>query len=265
MRDGGPVILFCILLLAAGLAACTEPSNETWRQIQAEGFLRVGLDPTYPPFEVAAGEEIRGFDVDLARALASDLGLKARFTPIAYDGLYDALATGQVDVLVSALVIRPDQMEDFAYSQPYFNAGQVLLVPAQQENIDKMEDLSGRVLAVELGSQGHYEATRWQRRIRDLAIETYHTAGAALAAVAAGRSAAALTDNISARLYLRESDALRRAGPPVTVEPFAVVVRKEDERLLKELNQSLERLEEAGRIRQIRERWLDAPLFSLFF
>jgi ABC-type amino acid transport substrate-binding protein len=80
-----------------------------------------------------------------------------------------------------------------------------------------------------------------------------------------GSAAAALTDSISGHLYLREHDGLRLTGPPVTVEPFALVVRIEDERLLNELNESLEELEEEGRIEQIRNRWLYSELLSLFF
>lgn len=254
------------LLLVVFLAGCTMPADESWEQIQETGVLRVGLDPTYPPFENADGDELRGFDVDLARALAADLGLEVQFAYIAYDGLYDALATGRVDVLISALVIRPEQMKDFAYSDPYFNAGQVLLVPAGEREIDEMADLSGQTLAVELGSQGHYEATQWRRRVRDLAIETYNSPDDTLDAVATGRAAAGLVDAISGRLYLREHDTLRLAGPPVTVEPFALVVRIEDERLLQAINESLEKLEEAGRIQQIRDRWLQSQTrFSLFF
>ena len=218
--------------------------------------MRVGLDPTYPPFAVAEGDEARGFDVDLARALAADLGLEAQFTYFGYDGLYDALATGQVDVLISALVIRPEQMDDFAYSEPYFNAGQILLVPAAESETETMADLSGRTLAVELGSQGHYEATQWQRRIRDLTLDPHNSPDEALAAVEAGQADAGLVDSISGRLYLREHDTLRLTDMPVTVEPFALVVRIEDERLLEKLDENLQTLEEDGRLQEIQSRWL---------
>jgi len=265
LRATGGRSLAWLLLLVVSLAGCTPPADDSWEQIRETGVLRIGLDPTYPPFENADGEELRGFDVDLARALAAELGLEVQFAYIAYDGLYDALATGRVDVLISALVIRPEQMKDFAYSDPYFNAGQVLLVPAGEQEIADMADLSGRNLAVELGSQGHYEATQWQRRIRDLSIETFNSPDETLDAVVAGRAAAGLVDSISGRLYLREHDTLRLAGPPVTVEPFAMVVRIEDERLLEAINKSLEELEEDGRIEQIRDRWLYSQvLFSLF-
>jgi polar amino acid transport system substrate-binding protein len=247
------ILLLTLSLLVAG---CLGAKDASWNRIQEEGTLRVGLDPTYPPFEIAEGDEVRGFDVELARALAEELSLEAQFTYFGYDGLYDALATEQVDVLISALVIRPDQMDDFAYSEPYFNAGQILLVPDGGSGIETMEDLSERSLAVELGSQGHYEATQWQRRIRDLTIDSFNTSEEAMNAVADGQVDAALVDGISGRLYAGAHETVRQAGPPVTVEPFALVVRIEDERLLKELNQSLQELEDSGALQALESRWL---------
>jgi polar amino acid transport system substrate-binding protein len=249
----------CLVFLVAVLATACTSSAEAWQRIQSAGILRVGLDPTYPPFESADGGELRGIDVDLARAIGRELDLDVEFTYFGYDGLYDALVTQQVDVLISALVIRSDQTRDFAYSEPYFNAGQFLAVSPRNSDIGAMDDLSGRTLAVELGAQGHVIATEWQRQLPDLTVEPYQTPDEALEAVAQGRAHAVLVDAISARLFLATNDALRLLDPPVTVEPFAMVVRKEDERLLQELDTVLETLEDNGQLQSIINRHMLAP------
>lgn len=247
-----------LLLLILLLAGC-RPAGGIWPQIQAGGVLRVGLDPTYPPFESTEGGELHGFDVDLARALATDLGLTAEFVHLGFDGLYDALDTGQVDVLLSALVIQPERTRDFAYSEPYFNAGQLLLLPAGSA-VRSVADLPGRVVAVELGAEGHVLATEYARRLPNLTIAPYNTPDEALAAVAAGAADAAITDAISAYLYLAANGTgLHPAGEPLTTEPFALVVRIEDEQLLDQLNQSLARLQAGGQLATIRARWLESP------
>ena len=249
--------LYLILLLV--LVAC-QSDNTTWERIQEAGVLRVGLDPTYPPFEVADEAGLRGLDVDLAQAIAADLGLEAEFVYFGYDGLYDALATEQVEVLISALVVAPERTRDFAYSEPYFNAGEILIVPAQATEVREMADLDGRSLAVELGAQGHVEATHWQGRLPDLAIAPYNTADEALAAVARGEASAALVDAISGRLYLAsqpsDQPSLERIATPVTVEPFALALRIEDELLLEKVNESLDRLRAAGQLDEITDDWL---------
>ncbi|MDX1687738.1 MAG: transporter substrate-binding domain-containing protein [Candidatus Promineifilaceae bacterium] len=252
-----PLILGAFLSLLFLLASgCREPQGATWQRIEESGVLRVGVDPTYPPFAVAEGGDVRGLDADLARAVAADLGLEAQFTYFGFDGLYDALATEQVDVLISAMVVAPHRMKDFAYSDPYFNAGQLLLTPAGETEIEEMRDLRGRTVAVELGSPGHMAANQWQRRVPDLTVNRYDTPDAALDAVAAGRAEAAIVDGISARLYLGANDGVQVAGDPVTVEPYAMVVRIEDELLLEKLNESLDRLQESGRLDRMIRRWL---------
>lgn len=245
-----------LLAMLISMIACSA-NGETWQRIQQTGVLRVGLDPTYPPFENADGGELRGIDVDLARELASNLGLQAEFVHFGYDGLYDALATGQVDVLISALVIRPDQLRDFAYSEPYFNAGQYLVVPSGSA-IGGMQDLAGHSLAVELGAQGHVTATEWQRRIPDLAVQPNDTPALALDAVSNGEADAALVDAISARLYLATNPLLSLVQPSVTVEPFAIVVRIEDERLLRELDAALQAIEADGTLDTIISRHMQS-------
>lgn len=250
------VLRFTFYVLCLTLLPACQSNSATWEHIQETGVLHVGLDPTYPPFEVIDEAGLRGLDVDLARAIATDLGLEVEFVYFGYDGLYDALATKQVDVLISALVVAPERTRDFAYSEPYFNAGEILIVPAQETRIREMADLDGRTLAVELGAQGHVEATGWQRRLSTLIVIPYNTADAALAAVDNNEADAALVDAISGHLYLAGHPTLKPTGSPVTVEPFALVVRREDELLLQNLNESLDRLRNSGQLRETVDFWL---------
>lgn len=247
-------LLFVIYFLL--LVGCLS-ENGAWEHIEQTGVLRVGLDPTYPPFEVVDDGGLRGLDVDLAEAIAADLGLTAEFVYFGYDGLYDALATEQVDVLISALVVAPERTRDFAFSDPYFNAGEVLIVRQADMDTGGMEDLNGRILAVELGALGHVEANTWANRLADLTILPLGSAADAVTAVAQQQADAALVDAISGRLALQEHPTLKRLPDPVTVEPFAFVVRIEDELLLDKLNQSLHSLEESGQLQHIISSWLD--------
>lgn len=241
---------FFVFLISCG------GNGRTWQRIQQSGALRVGLDPTYPPFELLAADGYEGIDIDLAQALAADLGLTAEFAPFSYDGLYDALATGQVDVLISALVVEPDKSRDFAYSEPYFNAGEVLILPVDSP-VAEMADLNGRTLAVELGARGHVEATVWARRLPDLTILPFDAPDGALTAVADGTADAAVMDAVSGRLFLKTNPGLKIADEPVTVEPYALVVRIADVVLLENLNASLEKMVGDGRVDQIINHWIE--------
>ena len=255
--DRWRVVLAVAGLLGLVLLAGCGTGEDTWPQIEAGGVLRVGIDPTFPPFATADGANAQGLDIDLARALAEELGLEPRFTYFGYDGLYDALATGQVDVLISALVVAPERTADVAYSDAYFDAGQVLVVP-QGSAVTGMADLDGQTVAVELGALGHVEAQAWQRRLPGLTVATYGSVDEALAAAIAGAADAALVDGVGGRLYLRDhaDSGLIRLNPPVTSEPYAIAVRIGDRTLHSRLNEALGELERSGQLDSIVTQWL---------
>ncbi len=247
-------VAFCLLMLC-GLIACA-PQGESWARIQQEGVLQVGLDPTYPPFEEAINEDLWGIDVDLARAIGEDLGLEVIFFHFGYDGLYDALETKQVDLLISALTIQPAKTQDFAYSRPYFNAGQLLVVPKSVTHLQSLEELTTERVAVEIGSQGHLLATSWSRRLPDITVIPLNSGDEALAAVRDGAAEVTIIDSVSGRLFVKEEATTKWLPAFAHDEPYALVVRKEDEILLTQINEALIRLEDAGILEQIISSWL---------
>lgn len=243
-RTGGWVIVFAIAAcLTMTLISCSQRSG-TWEQIQESGTLRIGVDPTFPPFALADGENIGGIDIELGRALATELMLEPQFTYFGYDGLYDALTTGQVDVLISALVIMPERTKDIAYTNPYFDAGLVLAIPNSAGDITSMDDLDGRVVSVEIGALGHVEALEWQRRLEHLTVQTHTDVHEALDSVVDGRADAALLDSIGGRLYVQSmapnEKMLTILPAPINSEPFAMAVRIDERELLSRLNTALD-------------------------
>jgi len=249
------------------------------------------MDASFPPFEtIAADGTLVGFDVDLARELARRLGpalpapsgaegsraegIEVQFVAnLPYDGLYDALAVDRVDVVISALVVNPARMADFAYSTPYFDAGQVLVVRAVgtgveeqgPEPVEGMSDLGGGTLAVEFGTQGDLEARKWARRLSDLTVVPYQTAAEALAAVTTGEADAALVDHVSALAAtaktLRVSEdpkgfELVIVGDPVVEEPYAVAVHRGSPHLLRAINRALAEMQADGSLEALVAKWL---------
>ena len=253
------IAVVVLVALAVGVLAGCNAADQSLDRIQSAGILRVGLDPTYPPFELAEKDGVTGFDVDLAHEIAAGLGVSPQFTYFGYDGLYDALATDQVDVLISALVISPERTREFGYSQPYYDAGQVLVLP-ETSTITGPNALGGQRVAVELGALGHVETLSLARSQPDLAVLPFGSADEALLAVAGGEADAAVVDSISARLFLGAAHGdgrlLRLAPTPVSAELFAVVTRIEDEALLEQIDNELARLDADGRLEDLISRWL---------
>jgi ABC-type amino acid transport substrate-binding protein len=262
-----------------------DGEDVVWRRVREQGVLRVGMEANWVPFEYVDGAgQLDGFDVELARALGERLGVQVQFFPtLSFDGLYDALTAGQVDVVISALVVDMSRSADFVFSAPYFDAGQVLVVGPDGADgstgasselsrglaraVDEMQDLQGRALAVELGSDGDSVARRWARRLEGLTILHTDSAQAALEAVASGQVDAALTDRATALMELRDGRrtddrytgrmaGLYISGEPVTGEQYAVVALKGSGELMRALDDALEDMRRDGTLGELEGKWL---------
>lgn len=246
------------LIIGVGLLIWPHGYDEdrAWEKALASGVLRVGMDASYPPFEfIDAHGEVVGFDVDLAHEIGRRLGFEVTLINIAYDGLYDALLTGQVEVLLSALAAIPEYEGKALFTEPYFNAGEQLVVRVESQ-ILIMPDMEGRRLAVEFGSGGDVEARKWERRLTDLTVVRYPDPGAALLAVVNGEVDAALVDGIAARLGAGEHVELALAGN-VTDLPFAAAVHPESLTLRGKLDEVIREMLKDGTVDLLIDRWFN--------
>ena len=129
------ITLLCVLIAIVGmfwllpnttsfLPSFLMRQDATWATMQTKGVWRVGLDPSFPPFEFLDDEGMAvGFDVDLAKEIGRMWNLETEIVAIGFDSLLDALKTGKIDSIVSAMPYDPHMTQDYRFSQPYFEAG----------------------------------------------------------------------------------------------------------------------------------------------
>ncbi len=247
-------IVFLACLIPVLWLLLTPRDDGTLAEIRRRGSLRVGLDASFPPFEMIDGQgQIVGLDVDIARAIAADLAVELEVVNIGFDGLYDALLARRVDIIISGLPYDPRWTQDVAYTHNYFNAGQVLVTRADEASIDTVADLAGRTVAVEWGSQADMEGRRLAGEIEGITLLRQATAAEALAVLFSGQADAAIVDAVSG------VSAFPRGLKIVTYltdEWYAAAVHLESRELLEAVNRSLTRLEESGRMAEMQARWL---------
>jgi polar amino acid transport system substrate-binding protein len=125
------VVGYGLLAASAELGANVAGAglDPVWAAARARGSLRIAVDYGFYPFTDIQGDMPRGYDIDLARAIAAKQGLRAEFVGSGLDSIYDDLAGGRADIAVSALPYAPEQGWRVRFSEFYFNAGQVLVVP----------------------------------------------------------------------------------------------------------------------------------------
>jgi len=248
------IAVACVVIAAIVVLVMTRREDKTWRQIQHSGVVRFGMDPNYWPFEgLTVSGEFAGVDADLARELAQRLGLRAELVVVGSDGYYDALIAGRCDAIISALMPDARRTWDFAYTASYFDEGLVFVVPSVSRWSD---DLTGRAIVVEFGSEGDVRAHWLARRTVGLRVLPRETSAEAMQTVEAGLADASLTDTATARQYVAAHPTLR-IGPRQTSGPYVIAVRKDAPDLLRVLNQALAQVKDDGTLERILARWLD--------
>ena len=94
-----------------------------------DNTISVGTDATWPPMEfINEDKELVGFDIDLMNAIAEAAGFEVEFQNTAWDGIFAGLGSGDYDAVISSVTITEDRKETMDFSEPYLNAGQVLVV-----------------------------------------------------------------------------------------------------------------------------------------
>jgi ABC-type amino acid transport substrate-binding protein len=254
---GAVAVLVASLLLWRTVGA---PRDRVWERIQETGRWRVGLDASFPPFETldAAGQPI-GFDVDLARAIAARWGVQVQFDGIGFDGLVDAVQAGRIDSAISALPYQPERTEDVAFSDTYFEAGLFLVTPAGSAAVGSLDDLAGRRLAVEWGSEGDVQARLLRRRFPDLVLLPGDTPQAALLAVAEGQADAALIDHVSALQFVAADTRLAIRPPVIISDPYVIALPRRAPVLQEQVAEALQALRADGTLDALVARWFGSP------
>jgi ABC-type amino acid transport substrate-binding protein len=228
----------------------------TWQAMQARKTWRVGMDPSFPPFESldASGVPV-GFDVELARKLAVAWEMEVEIVPIGFDSLLDALQAAKIDAIVSAYPYDERLTRDVAFSESYFDAGLQLAVPTGSA-IRSSVDLNGKRVAVEWGSEGDMVGRQWQREGIDLTLVPFETPQDAIAALVENQDVdAILVDSVTLRQAQAAGQALIAVGALITSNPYVIVVPRRAYELLEQMNTGVSRLRTNGELEMLQQEW----------
>jgi polar amino acid transport system substrate-binding protein len=142
-----------------------------------------------------------------------------------------------------------------AFSQPYFDAGLQLAAPLDSV-LGGRDDLNGRRVAVEWGSEGDMVGRQWQRDGLDVTLVPYETPQDAVAALIEGKEVdALLVDRVTLRQAQTGGAALKAVGETVTSNPYVIVVPRQAHELLDNVNTGLNRLREVSQLAALEQAW----------
>ena len=239
-------------IVAVGLSgAATAQDSDT---------LRVGMSGGYFPFTFVRQDELQGFEVDVMNAIGEEAGLEISFETMSFSGLIGALDAGRIDTIANQITITPEREARFVFTQPYVIDGAQVVTREGNEEIEGVEDLRGKTVAVNLGSN-------FEQLLRDLPyadeidIRTYESNIEQDTAL--GRVDAFVMDRVSASQIIKEKPLpLELAGSPFSriINAYPFRDTEAGRALRDEFNKALATLRDKGTLAAISEKWFGTDI-----
>ena len=252
-------ILALLLVLVLGITACGDSHQETMfnkgtkdsSYVKEKGTLIVGITE-FVPLDYKKEDSWVGFDADLAREFARELGVSVEFCEIEWENKEDVLAEGRIDCVWNGMTLTEEVKESMSCSKPYLNNAQVVIVAkSRAQECQLEEDCMHYLFAVESGSAGEKELNR--RNYRYTPVKTQKEA---LEQVRKGRADVAIVDSILAAAMVGEGTSYPDLTYTVSLsdEEFGVGFRQESD-LTELLNKFLEQKKQDGTIDKIAKQY----------
>ncbi|WP_265517398.1 amino acid ABC transporter substrate-binding protein [Nitratireductor luteus] len=242
------------LVLAAALLAVSTSAS-------LADTIKVGMSGGYFPFTFVKQDKLQGFEVDFINALAEETGDDVEFVTMSFSGLVGALEAGRIDTIANQITITPEREKKFAFSQSYvIDGAQVVVKRGNEDEIQGPEDLKGRTVAVNLGSNFE-QLLRELPYADEIDIKTYESNLEQETAL--GRVDAFVMDRVSATQVIKETPLpLALAGERFSEIRNALPFRDDEEgRALRDrLDAGITTLKENGTLSEISQKWFGADI-----
>ncbi|MDA8084184.1 MAG: ABC transporter substrate-binding protein/permease [Nitrospiraceae bacterium] len=250
-----------IISLTAGLAMLlcwvlpSQAAETSLERIKKRGYLLWGADAEGgAPYIFPSPDDpskMIGFEVEIADALAREMGVTARQSQNAWDSLIPGLERGDFDIAMNGIEITPQRQEKLLFSIPYYVYTEQLVVRKDETGIRDINDLKGKKVGTLSGTVAQNILTA----IKGVDVKVYSGQVEPYADLAIGRVDAVLLDLPIAAYYGKPNPKLKYAGAPVGEGFYGIAMRKTDEDLKKEIDRILIKLLKSGELKKIYEKW----------
>ena len=231
------------------MTACGKNEDGTVEK----GKLIMATNAEFPPYEYREGDKVVGIDAEIAQAIAEEMGMELEIEDMAFDSIIAAVTSGKVDVGIAGMTVTEDRKESVDFSNTYMEAAQVIIVQ-EGSTIATPDDLAGKKIGVQLGTTGDIYAAD----IKDATIERYNKGFEAVQALSQEKVDAVVIDREPAKVFVEENTGLALLDEEFTVEQYAIAVAKDNKELLDEINAALAKLEESGKLQEIKDKYIKA-------
>ncbi|MBQ7614834.1 MAG: transporter substrate-binding domain-containing protein [Butyrivibrio sp.] len=271
MRKKISMILIAALA-AVTVAGCGANKTETspsgngtdhLSRIKAAGKITIATEGVWSPFTYhdETTDELVGFDVEIAAAIAEKLGVEADFKEVAFDGGLTGVTTGTFDMMANGVDVTPDRQETYDFTHPYAYDHAVVITLASNDAITSFKDLAGRTTANSAGST--YEA---MGKENGATVSNVDTLGETMTLVLNGTVDATINANTSAQDYFKTTGTkdlkVAAVDPEVTMYAIPLAKGEDNDSLREAINQAIAELRAEGVLEQISIKYFGADITS---
>lgn len=233
--------------------AATAETETTEAAEATNGTLVMATNAEFPPYEFREGDKIVGIDAEIAQAIADELGMELQIEDMQFDSIIAAVQSGKADLGVAGMTITEDRLATVNFSTPYTQAAQVIIVK-EDSQVATPDDLKGKTIGVQLGTTGDIYA----EDIEDATLDRYNKGFEAVQALLQDKVDAVIIDREPAKVFVEENEGLKILDEEFTVEDYAICMAKDNTELLDKVNAALEKLQESGKIEEIKAKYISA-------
>lgn len=256
----------CALFLSLCLAACgaesqkaQDTSSTNAASSTSQKTYTVAVDAAYAPFEYQDDKgNIIGFSVDLMKAIAENQGIRFEFYNTPYEGIFARLDTAERDIVLASATITEERQKSMDFSDPYFQATQMIMVSDKGDDIQTFEDLKDKLVSVQTGTTGDLVMQKLQGKTSEK-IKRMESMPLALNELMEGGVDASVGDNGVMQYFVAAHPEIQLrtiVDDAFDKEEYGFVVKKNrEDDLLSKINAGLKNIRADGTYEKIYQQW----------
>lgn len=217
-------------------------------------ILTVAIDTNFPPFEFKDEHgRYTGFDIELWDAIAKKINKAYEFSPLDFKDILPGVQNGQFDVAIAGITIKPERKKSIDFSDAYYNSGLLILVREDENTINNLEDLNGKIVATKFATSS---ADFLSRTVRTRDIKLFPNTDAMFLELISGGADAVIFDSPVIAEFMRQADGdlVKIVGPLYMGQSYGIAFPKESP-LVKEVNTALKELRTDGSYEDLYRKW----------
>jgi polar amino acid transport system substrate-binding protein len=251
-----------------GMASIRPARADTLDEVKKRGTLVIGTEAAYVPYEFFKDGKIIGYDPDIADLMVPKIGAKAEFIDTAWSGIIPALYAKKFDCIISAMTITKERAQKVLFSMPYADASNVILLRADEDRIKTADDLSGKIIGVQLGSAAAGIIKVFEAKLTAAGkpgyadVKQYEHYPEAYQDLLNKRIDAVANSRSTMMVVMRDAPGKFKmvAGVSDITSYFGMAFRKEDAALRDFVNVQLAAMKQDGTLAKLQQKWFGAGM-----